>query len=339
MIREAEAKDREVFDRQAKHPLQSWAWGEFRKKTGLGISRLINEVGGNTQTVFQITWHRIPKTKSFIGYCPKSSIPTVEEIKSILKLARDKGALMVKFEPNEKNNPENLKKIGDIRQIANFVDGKPLFTKYSFFLDISKSEEEILRQMYQKTRYNTKLAEKRGVKVVEDSSDAGFEDYWKLMDETTKRQKFYAHGKRYHRMMWEEMKSSGMGHMMKATYEGKVLTTWVLLILNKVLYYPYGASSNEGREVMPSNLMMWEAIKFGKKNGCNLFDMWGALGPTPDTNDPWYGFHRFKMGYGPELVEFVGTYDLVVNETGYKIYQIVDRLRWIGLRLLARLRK
>ena len=67
--------------------------------------------------------------------------------------------------------------------------------------------------------------------------------------------------------------------------------------------------------------------------------MWGSLGPNPDTKDPWYGFHRFKQGYGAELVEFLGSFDLIVDPTLYKIYGLVDSVRWAGLKLFAMLRK
>jgi lipid II:glycine glycyltransferase (peptidoglycan interpeptide bridge formation enzyme) len=102
-----------------------------------------------------------------------------------------------------------------------------------------------------------------------------------------------------------------------------------------MLYYPYGASSSQHRDVMSSNLMMWDVIMYGKKMGLKTFDMWGSLGPNPDTKDPWYGFHRFKQGYGPELVEFVGSYDLVINPILYQGYKIADKLRWLFLRLRA----
>ena len=84
---------------------------------------------------------------------------------------------------------------------------------------------------------------------------------------------------------------------------------------------------------MPSNLLMWEAIKFGKKLGLKNFDMWGALGNTPDKNDPWYGFHRFKEGYGPKLIEFIGSFDLVINPFLYEIYKIIDKIRWTLLKI------
>ncbi len=339
MTREATEKDREVFDEAARHPLQSWAWGEFRRQTGVGLSRLMEIEDEKVQEVFQITWHRIPKTNKYIGYCPKSAIPDMEALEEIKKTAEKKGAILVKFEPNEKVNEENKLKIEALEKMFNLVKGKSLFTKFTFQLDISKSEEELLKNMHQKTRYNLRLAEKRGVEIVEDKTEEGFEDYWKLTEETTKRQRFFAHTKNYHHKMWQTMLGSGMGHLFKAIYEGKVLTTWMVFVLNGVIYYPYGASSNENREVMASNLMMWEVIKFGKKENCSLFDMWGSLGKDPDPKDPWFGFHKFKQGYGADLVEFIGTYDLVISRPLYWLYNVANQARWVALKLLAKVRR
>jgi lipid II:glycine glycyltransferase (peptidoglycan interpeptide bridge formation enzyme) len=338
VIKEITEKEKVAFDGVARHPLQSWAWGEFRKKTGVGLSRLgFGEK--KIEAIFQITWHRIPYTKFCIGYCPKSVVPNIEEVEAIKKEAKKRGAIFVKFEPNERINAGTEKKIAVLEKDFNWVKGKSLFTKYTFQLDISKSEEELLKNMHQKTRYNLRLAEKRGVEIIEDDSEVGFEDYWKLMEETTKRQGFFAHGKEYHHKMWQTMIESGMGHLFKAVYEGKTLTTWMVFVLNGVIYYPYGASSNENREVMASNLMMWEVIRYGKKNNCRMFDMWGSLGPEPDVKDPWYGFHKFKQGYGAELVEFLGSFDLVINQTLYKIYGLTDMVRWMGLKILAKVRR
>jgi len=338
VIIEVFEKDKDSFDKVATHPLQSWAWGEFRKTTGVKVSRIAKVDEGKFVETYQITWHKIPKVKYYIGYCPKSRLPSNEALEAIQKIAHQIGAILVKFEPNARVSSEATNRILDIQEKYSFRRGKALFTKYSFWLDLDKSEDDLLKNMHQKTRYNLRLAEKRGVKIIEDNSDNGFLDYWRLMEETTKRQGFYAHTKSYHEKMWREMKNSGMGHLFKAVYEGKVLTTWILFVLNGVLYYPYGASSNENREVMSSNLMMWEAIRFGQKNKCKLMDMWGSMGPEPDEKDPWYGFHRFKQGYGPELVEFVGTYDLVINTGLYKVYGILDKVRWMLLKSVAKLR-
>jgi len=335
----ASEKDREKYNNFARHPLQSWEWGDFRKNTGVDVERFIETQDSKVISVYQITWHRIPKTKYCVGYCPKSDVPSREAIEKITESAKNRGAIFVKFEPNVRKNDPQRNTVKSLQKDYTWVSGKPLFTKYTFWLDISPDEETLLKNMNQKTRYNLRLAQKKGVVVVEDNSEVGFESYWNLMEETTKRQGFFAHGKSYHQKMWQAMIRSGSGHLMKAVFEGKVLTTWVLFELNKILYYPYGASSNERRDVMASNLMMWEAIRLGKQRGCVLFDLWGSLGPEPDTKDPWYGFHKFKQGYGPELVEFLGSYDLVINRKLYKAYNFVDKIRWVGLKLLARIRK
>ena len=337
VIREAKETEKDIFNRAARHPLQSWEWGEFRKQTGVALTRLVEERDGKIRNVYQITWHRIPKTPFCIGYCPKSALPSAEALKSIEKEAQKRRIIFVKFEPSEKAGGEITEKIKALQKGADFREGKALFTKYSLWLDLTLSEEELLAKMHPKTRYNVRLAQKKGVEVIEDPD--GFEDYWRLTEETTRRQGFYSHTKNYHRKMWKEMHDSGMGHLLKAVYQGEVLTTWILFVLNGVLYYPYGASSSTQREVMASNLMMWEAIRLGKKHKCGLFDMWGSLGPEPDEKDPWYGFHRFKQGYGPELIEFVGTYDLVVNPGLYRVYGALDKVRWALLKIAARIKR
>jgi len=78
---------------------------------------------------------------------------------------------------------------------------------------------------------------------------------------------------------------------------------------------------------------MWEGIRFGQKLGLKKFDMWGALGQEPNPKDPWFGFHDFKRKFGPEHVEFIGSYDLVINPAMYQAYKVADKLRWLYLRM------
>jgi len=332
VVREIGEKERKEINKVARHPLQSYEWGEMRKSKRVGVVRLGEYEGKKLKEVYQITLHQIPGLPWKIGYCPKSAIPGKEVTEEVKKLAKENGVIMIKFEPNVRvsKGEENLKKW---RRESAVVRGEPLFTKYTFWLNLEPSEEELMAGMKSKTRYNVRLAERKGVEIKEDSSDKGFEDYWRLMEETTERQGFYAHDRDYHERVWQMMSKSGQAHLLKAVKGKEVLTCWMILILNGVLYYPYGASSREHRELMANNLMMWEVIRFGKKKNCRLFDMWGSLGPEPDKSDPWYGFHRFKEGYGGELVEFVGSWDLVINPLAYWIYRVGNKLRWVWLRL------
>jgi len=344
IVRPVYDKERGAYNASVTHPMQSWEWGEFRKKTGVEVVRLAGFEGAKLVNGFQMTIHDIPRQDWRIGYVPKSVVPSEQVLNAFKQLADQKKILFVKFEPNEgavagSPGEKNEEKVKQFFKNNGAQLGRPLFTKHTFRLDLTGSEEELLVGMKSKTRYNVRLAQKRGVEVKEDGSDQAFEYYLRLtFEETTKRQGFYAHSKDYHRKMWESMRQSGIGHMLVATYQGKVLVTWVVFVFNGVLYYPYGASSNESREVMASNLMMWEAIRFGKKMGCRQFDMWGSLGSEPDRRDPWYGFHRFKEGYGPSLFAYVGTYDVVMNERWYKVYRMAEKWRWRYLRLRAKLR-
>lgn len=312
------------WNKNADHALQSWEWGEFRSLTGVKVAREDN---------LQITIHKIPHTPWTVGYLPKGPMPTQEQVEILAKVARENNCLFIKVEPkvevdqtNQQTNILTLKSLG-------FVEGRSLFTKYNFVLDVSPSIEELSAAFKQKTRYNIKVAEKKGVTVEIDNSEEAFERYLELTQETTKRQGFYAHSNDYHRKMWRVLNPAGIANLLVARYNGEIITTWVLFKFNDTLYYPYGASTREHREVMANNLVMFSAIKLAKDWGLKYLDMWGALGPEPDINDPWYGFHTFKSGYGARHVEYIGTWDYVAKPLLYKLYVWGEKIRWAILRL------
>lgn len=315
------------------HPLQTEEWGKFRQKTGIKVI---------TGTDFLLTIHKIPKLPWNIGYLPKGNLPDKDLIKKLKEIGKENNCIFIQLEPNIPLSMVNGK--WKMENLGLIQASHPLFTKYTFVLDITKSEEELLKNMHHKTRYNIRVAQKHGIQIVEDNSDEAFQEYLRLTEETTRRQKFYAHTKKYHTLMWQSLKivnrqSSTVNknkltaHLFLARFKKETLAAWILFVFKDTLYYPYGASSDKHRETMASNLMMWEAIKFGKKHGLKKFDMWGALGPEPNPKDPWYGFHKFKQGYGAELVEFVGSYDLVINPVLYNIYKVADKIRWLILRI------
>lgn len=88
---------------------------------------------------------------------------------------------------------------------------------------------------------------------------------------------------------------------------------------------------------MAPTLLLWEIMRWAKREGYTAFDLWGALSPNADTNDPWYGFHRFKQGFSPKLVEYVGSFDVVIAPLFYRLYNGANALRWAMLRLRSRL--
>jgi lipid II:glycine glycyltransferase (peptidoglycan interpeptide bridge formation enzyme) len=338
---EIKKSNKEEYNTVITHPLQSYEWGEFRKKTGVKVIRRGIIKNGKIVDGFTLTIHKIPKTKFNIGYLPKGNIPTKETLEELKRIGKEEKCIFIQLEPNVIHNSKF--------SIHNSLRPSfhPLFTKFTFILDISKSEEELLKNFHPKTRYNIKVAQKHNIKVEEQTSDKAFEEYLRLTEETTTRQRFFAHTPSYHKNMWETLKIQNKklqdldnlsAHLLTATYKPEnekeqTLVSWILFVFHDYIYYPYGASSTKFRNTMASNLIMWEAIKYGKKLGLKYFDMWGAMGINPDKKDPWYGFHKFKEGYGATLTEFVGSYDLVINPTIYQFYKLADKARWIFLKL------
>jgi lipid II:glycine glycyltransferase (peptidoglycan interpeptide bridge formation enzyme) len=137
---------------------------------------------------------------------------------------------------------------------------------------------------------------------------------------------------KYHKIIWDSLKKD-IAHILIAFYDNVPLAAYELFYFKNTLYYPYGGTSLKYRNLMTSNLLMWEAIKLGKKLGAEKFDMWGSLGPNYDATDPWSGFTRFKEGYGTKFTEFIGSYDLVINKNLYHLYNLANKFREQYLKL------
>jgi len=327
-------EDKSKYDKQVSHIIQSWEWGEFRKKTGVEVVRLGHFDGIRLVDAYQLTFHRVPFFKSKVGYFPKGPMPSRLMVDGLLSVGKEKNAAFIKLEPNIEAS--NKYHVSSIRKLGLVPSKKSLFTRYNFLIDLTKSEDELLGSMHSKTRYNVRLAQKKGVEVYESVKDSDFEIYLKLYFETTKRQKYFGHTPSYHRLAWETLKKAGMARVLIAKYQKKPLVAWMLLNFGDTLYYPYGGSSLEFKEVMASNLVAWETIRLGKKMSLKTLDLWGALSPDADLDDKWYGFHKFKLGYGPKHVEYIGTYDLVLSPNLYKLLNIGDKVRWAFLRSFGR---
>lgn len=311
----------------APHPLQSWQWGEARKAMGIDVLR-IGEYGNSLlKNVFQITFHPIPYTFYKIGYLPRSVFPSEEVVEFLYTYGKKHNVIFNKFEPNQK------KKMLHVTRYTLYESKFPLFPQWTQILDLTRSEDELLKAMHPKTRYNIKLAQKKEVYVREESNEKGFEIFSKLYFGTTKRQKYFGHNPHYHETVWKYLKNS-ISHILIAYHEQTPLAAYELFYFKDTLYYPYGGTSEEKRNLMASNLLMWEAIKFGKKLGAKTFDMWGSLPPDYDEKNPWSGFTKFKQGYGTTFTEMSGSYDLVIFPMIYKIYSVLYILRNIFLKFL-----
>ena len=160
--------------------------------------------------------------------------------------------------------------------------------------------------MKPKTRYNTRLAEKKGVTV---RAWDDIEAFHKMMLVTGGRDGFGIHSLEYYKRAYELLQPKGLGEILVAEYEGKPLAALFVARNGHRAYYLYGASTDEERNRMPTYLLQWEAMKWAKARGCEEYDLWGV--PDEDEvnsrsqvkvrHDGLWGVYRFKRGFGGEL--------------------------------------
>ena len=334
-------EEKDAYSKVVIHPIQTWDWGEFQESQGHKVYRLGVFEDQKMVSGYMVLFHKIPHTNFSIGTLLRGPAIDKDMIENISKIAQGENAIFVKFEPDDiekiyDNKYQLIKNKSILLNYPGLVSSpKVAFYPHTFLIDLQKKEDDLLAEMSQKTRYNVKVANRYGVVVTHSTKDEDFEIYLKMLFDTTKRQGFYLHSENYHRRQWSILKSTGMAEIFLAKYQGQALAAFMVFKLKDRLFYPYGASLDLHREVMAPTLLMWEAIKYGQSLGLKTFDMWGSLGPDANASEQGFGFHRFKQGYGGNLVQFVGTYDLVISPKLYKLYNLVDKYRWILLRLKA----
>ena len=199
--------------------------------------------------------------------------------------------------------------------------------KNTILLDLKPSEEEMLASMKQKTRYNIRLAEKKGV-LVRVGTQEDLATLYKMYAETSMRDGFVIRDEGYYRTVWETFMSSEgpTCEPLIAEVEGELVAAIFVFYFAGRAYYVYGMSRNAHREKMPAYLLQWEAMKRAKARGFGMYDLWGAP-DVFDESDSMWGVYRFKEGLGGKVVRTLGAWDFAPNPFWYKIYsEIVPRV-------------
>ena len=300
------------------HLLQTGEWGELKSAFGWNPVRIIT---GNVGV--QILFRKLPFGFT-IGYIPK---PLISEQsfsdqlwKEIDVVSRKHRSIFLKM---ESDSWESLKP--ETWNLGLKTSPHNIQPPRTIIVDIKGNEEEILARMKQKTRYNIRLAEKKGVTV---RTWDDIDSFYKMMLVTGGRDGFGIHSLDYYKRAYELLQPKGMAEILVAEYEGKPLAALFVARNGQRAYYLYGASTDEERNRMPTYLLQWEAMKWAKERGCEEYDLWGVPDEdeaTLETNfekrhDGLWGVYRFKRGFGGELKRAAQAMDRVYNPWLYELY-------------------
>ncbi len=326
------------------HPqlLQTYEWGELKTEYGWKPFHKTWEKKGETIAMALILERKInlpgPLPDFRMLYIPKGPILKDwqdSEIRNkvmadLIQFAKDQAAFLLKIEPDVlmgKGEPgsegavEGMVGVDFIKELEakNWqYSREQIQYKNTVLIDLEAEEEALLALMKQKTRYNVRLAERKGVKVRQGNPE-DFEVIYKIYAETAMRDGFTIRNKEYYLSVWKIYFNAGMLTPLIAEVEGKLVAGLMLFHFGSVAWYIYGMSSPLHRNKMPTYLLQWEAIKTAKSKGCKLYDLWGAP-EVFDKSDSLWGVYRFKKGLGGQVSRHIGAWDLPIRPWIYFLY-------------------
>lgn len=293
--------------------LQSSAWARIQKTEGkeVEIYGFVHE--GSLRAAWIMIKNELPLGMKYF-YSPRIDFShlDLDEVKYIARelelMAGRSGMVFWRFDPME------YFAIDDKRPVPTIS----IQAQQSLYLDLDMSEEELLGQMHQKTRYNIRLALKKGVQI-RPAQTGDFEKWWPLMEATVKRDAFRRHSRRHYEILLNEAAQNI--DLWVAEFEGQIICGNIMAWYGDMATYLHGASGNEHRNIMAPYALQWALIKEAKQRGFRYYDFNGINGQK------WPGVTRFKRGFGGRIVNFPGTFDLVFNEGWYKGYKLLRGIR------------
>jgi lipid II:glycine glycyltransferase (peptidoglycan interpeptide bridge formation enzyme) len=338
------------------HILQSWQWGQVKEKYGWQPNRQIWETKGQESALGLILkrkqrFNRLSPQFS-IYYVPRGPIcdwsdsRTITTILNHLEgLAGQKGTIFIKIDPEvitgrgvPGSNEDTRDQVGQ-KIISTLTNRKWFFSESQIqfrnttLLDLHGTEDDWLSRMKQKTRYNLRLAQKKDVQI-RLAADEDLPHLYRLYAETSLRDRFVIRSEDYYLTIWRTFMEANMAKGLIAEVDANPVAGLFLFTMGKKAWYLYGMSTNVHREKMPNYLLQWEAMKYAKEAGCEIYDLWGAPDQFIESDSMW-GVYRFKEGLGGKVIRTIGAWDFTLQPNVYRLYtrilpKVLDLMRRRG---------
>ncbi len=291
--------------------LQSFEWGELQSGLRKNIFLVVVD-GENILAMASLIRKKVIITNYF--YCPQGPVVLDRNnyfqiiqffIKEIKTIAKKEKVSFLRFEPIEKLPVKNIKKTIDIEP------------RKTIILNLDNNED-ILKKMHQKTRYNIKLSIRKGVKIEQCFVD-DFDNFWALMKKTAERDKFRIHVKDHYQKLLTS--SNNFIKVFVAKIDKKIIAGGIFSFFGDTTTYMHGCSDYKYRKLMAPYALQWYVIQFAKNNGYKYYDFYGI------DDKKWPGVTRFKKGFNGSIVERLGTFDAIFDLKKYLLYSGLRKIR------------
>ena len=338
------------------HILQTSQWAEAKRQNGWSPLYYLD---GSLQSPDGLALI-LRRQMGFAGmrfcvlYAPKGPVLHWEDAASLTRaldsleeICRREKAIFIKIDPDvllgtgipdtpeERTSPKGLAIQAELKRRGWRYSQDQIQFRNSVLLDLCKSEEDLLAAMKQKTRYNIRLAVRKGVRVRQGDPDE-LPMLYKMYAETAVRDGFVIRHEGYYLNTWRLFLEAGMAEILIAEVEEQPIAALILFHFNGTARYMFGMSTQNARELMPNYLLQWEAMRLARQLGCHSYDMWGAP-DIFDESDSMWGVYRFKEGFNGTTTRTIGAWDYAPRPWLYRRYtetlpKILDLLRRRGLK-------
>lgn len=330
-----------------KHPkghfLQSYIWGN-QKTQWKWCGLLVRDMEGVPCGAMSVLIRKIPGTFFTMMYAARGPVCDIHDgkimqslVKGVKQLAKEHHSYVLKLDPDIPSDDiefkHNMERLGFVLQkkALNFQNIQPQHVVRLYLT--GKTKDEIFADFKSKTRYNIRLAIKKGVQVRICKEEA-IDDFYRLMLETGERDHFIIRQKEYFLNMLRNLGDKVRLYM--AYHEGKAIAGTIAIQFGNKVWYLYGASSNQHRNLMPNYLLQWNMIQWAIEKGCDIYDFRGISGDMDETN-PLYGLYRFKSSWSGVKTEFVGEFHYVFLPGIYTLFEYgVAKMREIRRRIVIK---
>ena len=325
--------------------LQTLAWGRVKSLTGWQSEPLVlQDRDGRIVLSALLLSRRLPGLPLRLFYAPRGPVldwdQAPEQLEAILRafaaetrrLGRHHRSILVKCDPALPIGNDHARQAlaaAGFRSAGAGLSFEGVQPRFVYEIDIGRDSGELLAAFGSKHRYNIRLAGRRGVTVRPAAGEHDMAAFYRLLEVTAERDGFGIRTYEYYEAIWREVVTTGGAQLFLAEHDGKLLSGALVFLLGRRGWYVYGASSNEGRNLMPNYALHWEIMLWLKERDFAIYDMRGISGDlTPGSR--LYGLYRFKKGFSGRVVEYAGEYDLPLFAPLYWAARAgVPAFRWL----------
>jgi peptidoglycan pentaglycine glycine transferase (the first glycine) len=302
-----------------RHVLQSWEWGQFKSRWGWTPRYLL---GPHDEAAALVLRRTLSPFKFNILYVPKGPALNYADravvdrtLADLIDVARRDRAIFIKIDPDLAQAASAL-----LLEHGWRLSAEQIQFRNTMLIDLTPPDDQLLAAMKPKTRYNVRLAEKKGIRV-RSGTAADLDMLYAMYAETAQRDGFIIRPIDYYRDAWGSFIQSGLAQPLIAEVEGEAVAGLILFTFADRAWYMYGMSRNAHREKMPNYLLQWAAMRWAKTRGCTVYDLWGAPDELREADSMW-GVYKFKEGLGAVFTPHAGAHDFVVSRLGYWLYSV-----------------